>query len=76
MVVATCRLKPKYKYSLHIEETLLTLWQEQVAYRYFKAQHIRRDGQQITLRYVTLSGNTSADLCVTGTIIVSSIGVS
>lgn len=68
MIVATCRLKLKYKKNLQIEETLLKLWQEQVAYYYFKAHDIQQDRDHITLRFVTLSGNTSKDLCVTGSI--------
>lgn len=76
MIVATCRLKPKYKKNLQIEATLLKLWQEQVAYHYFKAHDVQHNGDHITLRFVTLSGNTSNDLCVTGSIIVSGIAAS
>ena len=73
MIIATCRLKPKYKKALAFPNILITLWQEEVAYAAFNAYEVQRNGSILTLRFVTLSGPTSTDLCVTGSIAVTGV---
>jgi hypothetical protein len=70
MLNAICKLRPRYRYKLDIVQALTSIWQKDVGYTHFRAHTSQHDGTRVIFRFVTTSGVTSQDLCVTGTITV------
>lgn len=70
LLQAVCTLRPRYRYKLDVGQVLTSIWQKEVSYAHFKAHTSRFDGTRLIFRFVTTSGVTTQDLCVTGTITV------
>jgi hypothetical protein len=52
---------------------LKEMWLTHLAYRHWEAHHIDVLPEQVSLRFVATTGDTSRDLCVTGKIIVAGL---
>lgn len=75
MIVATCRLKPKYRATITLPDALITLWENDIGYRTAKAYDVQYDGKKLFFRFATRMGFAPTDLCVTGSIIVSGVPI-
>jgi hypothetical protein len=72
-LIGTCKLKDPSFPAGAVVKGLKEMWRTRLAYQHWEAHSIEILPQQISLRFVTTTGNTSSDLCVTGKIIVAGL---
>ena len=70
-LVATCELADPATAAEVVIRRLKEMWLGHLTYEHFEAHSIETLPGRVSLRFVTTSGETSGDLCVTGEIIVS-----
>jgi hypothetical protein len=73
ILMATCELAEPPVPANIVLNTLKEMWLEHLAYRHAEAHSVEVSPEQISLRFVTTTGDTSGDICVTGKIIVSGL---
>jgi hypothetical protein len=57
----------------NIVKRLKEMWLENLTYQHWETHHVEMLPGQISLRFVTTTGDASIDLCVTGKIVVSGL---
>ncbi|HEY0082197.1 MAG TPA: hypothetical protein VGB61_05350 [Pyrinomonadaceae bacterium] len=70
-LIGTCKLADSATAPEVVIKRLKELWLGHLTYEHLEAHSIEALPGRISLRFVTTSGETSDDLCVTGEIIVS-----
>ena len=72
-LIGTCNIADPATAAEVVSKRLKELWLGHLTYEHSEAHSIETLPGRISLRFVTTSGETSDDLCVTGKIIVSGL---
>ncbi len=72
-LLATTNVKDETLTADYVAKMLEELWLKSLRYQHWEAHSIEKLKDQLVLRFVTTSGDTRNDLCVTGKIVVSGL---
>lgn len=72
-LIGTCKLADPATPTEIVVKRLKEMWLAQMTYQHREMHLVEVSPEQISLRFVTTTGDTSSDICVTGKVIVSGL---